>query len=158
MLVRRVAATVHRLPLLVQRDLLFDRVAVAMHVTVKVGHVPRDQRASRVVPRSAADAIARVHGRLSSRRSRAEVRVPGATAGTRRASELHAVLVRTGKAAEVRAVALADAGNEEAHRLLRLLLLRRWRGRLSASGWLSACQRGHDAREQLAHRVAPFSG
>src|SRR6476619_5236967 len=123
MLVRRVASAIHRLPLLVQRELLVDRVAVALNVAVQVRDVERDDRALRVVPRAVANPVACVDGGLTGGRCRAQVGVPGATARTRRTSQCLAVFVRAGEPAEIGPGALANTGHEEAHGLLRLLWL-----------------------------------
>jgi hypothetical protein len=123
MLVRRIASAIYRLPLLVQRELLVDRVAVALNVAVQVRDVECDDRALRVVPRAVADAVARVDGGLTGGRCRAQIRVPGATARTRRTSQCLAMFVGAGESAEVGPAALTDTGHEEAHGLLRLLRL-----------------------------------
>src|SRR4029453_2932653 len=123
MLVRRIAPAIHRLALLVQRELLVDRVAIALDVAVKVRNVECNEGALRVVPWAAADAVARVDRGLAGRRCSAQVRVPRPAARTRRASQRLTVLIRPGKPAEVGAVTLAGAGDEEAHGLLWLLRL-----------------------------------
>src|SRR5512147_714104 len=130
MLVRRVASAIHGLPLLVERELLVDRIAVALNVAVQVRDVERDDRALCVVPWAVANAVARVYGGLTGGRCRAQVRVPGATPRTRRARQCLTMFVRAGKSAEVGPGALADARDEEAHRLLRLL----WLGGVPLSG------------------------
>src|SRR5215203_4162882 len=56
-LIRRVATSIHRQTFLVQREFLVDAVAVPVVVAVKIGHVPRDERTLRVVPRATANAI-----------------------------------------------------------------------------------------------------
>ena len=76
-----------------------------------------DESAARVEPRTVADAVTRVD---RARTLRAQVGVPDhrRTAAGRRAHRL-AVRVGAGQAAVVGAVALADAGDEERHRLWR---------------------------------------
>ena len=99
--------------------LLVDAVAIALHVAVEVGDVVGDQLATRVVPGTRADAIARVHGRLAAWRAGAQVRAPGAPRRRRQAAalrHLRAVGVGAGQAAVVGAVALAHAGDEERRR------------------------------------------
>src|SRR5215203_4226898 len=56
-LIRRVATSIHRQTLLVQREFLVDAVSVPVVVAVKIDHVPRDERTLRVVPRATANAI-----------------------------------------------------------------------------------------------------
>ena len=68
--VRRIAAAVDRLALLVQRGLLGQVVAVA----VQIGDALGDHRALGVLPRAVADAILGVHG---VRALRAEIGAPG---------------------------------------------------------------------------------
>jgi len=92
---------------------LFDGVAV------ELGDVLRDQLTARVVPRAVADPIARVD---RARTLRAQIRVPGRGAAAGRGRELLAVGVGAREAAVVRAVTLADARDEERHRLRRRAL------------------------------------
>src|SRR5262249_56211403 len=76
--VRRVAAPVHRLALLVERRLLADLVAGA----VEVVDVLRDHLALGVLPRALPNPVARVDGRRAAGGLGAEIRVPRVAAGT----------------------------------------------------------------------------
>jgi hypothetical protein len=103
---------------LVERGGLADVVAV-----VQVGQVARDQLALGVEPGAGADAVAcmdrrRAGGRGGRREGagHAEVGAPGLAAGTGRRGQLLAMRVGAGQAAQVGALAAADAGDEEAHR------------------------------------------
>ena len=66
-----------------------------------------------------ADAVLRVHGRLSAGGLGAEVGAPGLAAHARRVGELLAARVGAGESAEVSAVTRAGRGDEEAHGVLR---------------------------------------
>jgi hypothetical protein len=126
--VRLVADAVHLFALLVQRRRLADVVTVR----VQILDVGRDQCAARVEPRSAADAVARVHDTVRPLRARAQVRAPGRITAARCRGQRLAMCIGTGETAEIGAVALPDARDEKAHRLrrrlIRLLPLRLLRG------------------------------
>src|SRR5262249_27260578 len=115
-LVRRIADALDRLAFFSQCGDLREIVAAPGHferVAVQVGHALRDPSVLRVVPRTSADAIARVDGGLSARRARAQIRAPRAVvAGAGGGRELLAVTIGAGEAAEIRALADADAGDE----------------------------------------------
>src|SRR5262249_53881448 len=119
-LVRRVADAFHGVALLGERGDLRQVVAAPRRferVAVQVGHVLRDARVLRVVPRAGADAVGGVDGRLSAAGAGAQVRVPGAVvarAGCGR--ELLAVTIRPGEPAKIGPVPGANAGDEEGHR------------------------------------------
>ena len=115
-LVRLIAAPIDRLAFLGERRLLVQLVAGA----VEVVHAPRDHLALGVLPRPAPDAIACVDARLAAGALRREIGMPRVLAGAGRLSERLAMLVGAGDAAEVRALAGADAGDEERHVVLRL--------------------------------------
>ena len=129
MLVRLVADAVDQLALLVERELLAERVADARlldGVAVQHAAVGRDDLAAEVVPRTVADAIARADG---ARALRAQVGAPHGVALSGGLGQRLAVRVRAGEPAEIRAVALADAGHKERHRLFLRGLGRRGLGR-----------------------------
>src|SRR4051812_9648944 len=119
-LIRRIAYAVDRRVFLRQRELLAERVAqpcLVDRVAMELGQVLRDALAATVVPRAAADPVARAH---RARSLRAQVRVPRrrATAGGGR--ERLAVRIGAGDATEIGAVTFPRARDEEGHRL-------RWR-------------------------------
>src|SRR5688572_7494255 len=102
--VRRIAAAVHRRALFVQSGLLVD-AAVGVQVVDALG----DLLALGVLPRPLADAVARIHG------VGAEVGAPLALAGAGGLGERLAMGVGARKAAKIRALARAGAGDEEGH-------------------------------------------
>ncbi len=79
---------------------------------MQVGHVLRHHHALHVVPRTAADAVARIHraGAL-----RAEIGAPGLAGHACGLGEGGAVGIGPGDAAEIAALAGIGAGDEEAH-------------------------------------------
>src|SRR5436305_251667 len=148
--VHRVAAAAHRLSLLRKRGLLVDLVLVRM----QIGDVLRHHHAVEVLPRALADAIARVDARLAAGRRGAEIGVPVGVLRACGLRKLVAVRVRAFEAAEIGAVALPDAGDEEGHVPLRLLGilslgLRRRRDRCYGGG-----DRRRDSRELHLGSVA----
>src|SRR4029453_7711988 len=100
-LVRRVTTPIYRLALLIQRELLVDRVPVALDVAVQVRDVEGNDGALRVVPRPVADALARVDPGLTGRGRCAEIGMPCPAARACRTSQRLTVLVGAGEAAEV---------------------------------------------------------
>src|SRR5262245_9628074 len=112
-LVGLIAATVDRLSLLGERGLLVQLVTGA----VQAGHAGGNRLALGVLPRTLADAIAGVGGRLTPLGLGREIGAPGvrARAGTGGLSERLALLVGAGEAAEISALARAGAGDEERH-------------------------------------------
>src|SRR5439155_4620264 len=117
-LVRRIADALERLVLLGEYGGLGQVVADASgveRVAVQVGHILRHHRTAGVVPRTLADAIARIHSRLTGNSLRAQISVPGAIPRVGRRRQRLAVLVRAGQAAIVGAVALRGAGYKERH-------------------------------------------
>ena len=105
--------------LLGQRDLLAERVADARlldRVAMQFGDVLGDALACGVVPGSVADPVARIHGAGA---LRAQIGVPRDAAASCGSAKRLAIGISTGDSAEVGAVALADAGDEEGHRLRR---------------------------------------
>src|SRR5882672_10440735 len=108
-LVRRVAAALDRVALLVQRRLLADVALAGM----QLADVTRHHHALGVVPGALADALARVDAGVAARQRGAEVRLPVRLLRARGLGERAAVRVSAFQAAEVGAVALAGAGDEE---------------------------------------------
>src|SRR5206468_8187650 len=129
-----------------ERELLAERVAeprLLDRVAVELADIHRDHRAVRVVPRTVADAIARVDraGAL-----RAQVRMPRyRRAASRGRAELLTVRVGAGQTAVIGAIALGDAGNEERHRL------RRRRGLLREREIRSRHDRHRESQEYQSH-------
>src|SRR5262245_53643822 len=115
MRVRRVATTVHHRALLRQAVLLRQLVVVA----VQVIDARRNDDALRIHPRTLADAITRVDGLVRSFCLLTEIRVPGLATDTRSFCQPLAVAIGTGESAELRAVTVAGAGDEETHGLRR---------------------------------------
>ena len=62
MLVGLIAHPVDLPPVLVERGGFPDVVAVALNISVQIGHVPGDQGSARVVPGAVPDPVARVTG------------------------------------------------------------------------------------------------
>ena len=110
--VRGVAAAVHELAFLVERGLLVQVVRGAVQLRDAVG----DHHALGVAPRPAADAVARVD--RAALGVGAQIGMPGVRAGADAGGERLAVPVGAGEAAEVRALAAADARHEERHRVV----------------------------------------
>jgi len=113
--VRRVAHSIHRQALLGDRVHLVDLIAVADDVAVKIGDVRRDHDALRVVPRTRANSIACMD-RPSAGVRRAKVGTPCAPRRElcpRRLRQRVAMRVRASQTAQVRAVTLPDARDEE---------------------------------------------
>src|SRR5688572_27153159 len=109
--VGRVAAAIHFIPLLGERGVLVDAVVRA----VQIVHVPGDHNAFCVLPRTFADAIARVNRGLVTPSALAQVGAPRLEARAGSRSELVAMLVCSGEATEIRALPVAGAGDEEGH-------------------------------------------
>src|SRR5580704_4709528 len=80
---------------------------------MQLGDIGRDHLALGVSPRTRSDTIARIHRSCS---LCAEIRVPRAAAASDARRDHLAVRVRAGQAAQVGAVSLARAGDEETHR------------------------------------------
>src|SRR5690606_33362024 len=80
-----------------------------------------------VVPWPGADTIAGIDLRQAVARCLAQVRAPSGAAAARRFRKALAVSVGSFEATEVAAISRADAGDEECHRLLLLLLLLSYR-------------------------------
>src|SRR6185503_17116120 len=116
--VGRVARSVDDLALFVQSDGLPDVVAVTLRVAMQLIDVRRDDDALRVVPGTAADAVARVDGQRRACGSLAEIRAPGPAARTGGLRQRLTVLVGARQATQVRAIAEAHTADEEAHRRL----------------------------------------
>src|ERR1051325_8540985 len=124
----RITDAVDGVALLGDRGDLREVVAAARRlerVAVEIRDVLGDACALGVVPRAAADAVARVHGWLAVRCRRAEIRVPRLAACTGGLRQRLTLTVRARQSAEVRAVAATGARDEERHRLGRLRPLRR---------------------------------
>ena len=102
-------AAVDDLALFAERGLLGEVVAGA----VQIGDVLGDHRALGILPRSLADAVARIDGRLAVGGLRREVGAPGFAAGAGGLRQRLAVIVGAGEAAEIAAIADAVAGQEE---------------------------------------------
>ena len=80
-----------------------------------------DDDALGILPRALADAVARVDAGVASRCGRAQIGAPVGLGGSCRLGKGLAVGVGAGEAAEIGAITLADAGDEERHaRLLRV--------------------------------------
>jgi hypothetical protein len=135
---------VHDRAFFIQRVRFVDLIAIALDVPVQIGDVVRDDRAASVVPRPLADAVACVHGRLTTRGRLTEIRAPrpsGRCLQSSGLSHLRAVGIGAGNAAVVGAVTLADARDEE----------RRWAGRASSTtATATLCRR---ARGRLLRRL-----
>ena len=125
--VGRVARPVHHLALLGEGVGLSDVVAIALRVSVQLVDVASDEDTLDVVPGAAANPIARVDGRGGPGRGLAQIRAPRAASRTGRLCQRLTVFVGAREAAQVRAIAETDAGDEKAHWLLWSLrfLLRR---------------------------------
>jgi hypothetical protein len=108
-LVRLIAASVDPVTFFVHRSFLVEIVAVR----VQVGDVVRDLHSLSVVPRTLADAIARIHGRLGIFRASTQVGTPGAVPRSRSCSQLLAVRVGSLQSTEIGPVARSFAGNEK---------------------------------------------
>jgi hypothetical protein len=131
MLVRHVADAIYDPALFVERERLVDAVAIPLHVSVEIGNVIGNELTARVEPRTRANAIPRVHGRLTASRWLTEVGAPRAS-GRRFQSatlgHLRTVSIGSGDAAIVGAVTFTDTGDEE----------RGWTRRATASATASA--------------------
>src|SRR5436190_1181767 len=115
-LVRRVAAPVDDVSFFGQRGLLVEVV-----FAVQLGNVAGNDDSFGVLPRTVADAIARVDCLRAGRRTRAEIRAPGVISRAGRCCERLTMLVCARQPAEIRALAGTRAGHEKSHgRLLRL--------------------------------------
>ena len=87
---------------------------------MQVVDIARNDHTLRVLPGAAPDAITRVH---ATRTARAQVSAPRAVTRAGGLRERLTMAVCTGKPAEIRAFAAADAGYEECHRILGCSLL-----------------------------------
>src|SRR5712672_2416278 len=112
--VGRVAAQFNGIALFIHNIRAGDLVVVA----VQIGDAGGDDSALGILPGAVADTVARIDGAALGSRVRAQIGAPSLGAGTSRSGELLAVLVGACKAAEVRAFAGADAGDEERHIVL----------------------------------------
>src|SRR5262245_12578566 len=116
MLVRHVADAIHDPALFGESERLVDAVAIPLHITVEIGHVVGNELTARVEPRTGADAIPRVHGRLTTSRRLTEIRAPR-TPGRRLEStalgHLRTVGIGSGDATVIGTVAFADTRDEE---------------------------------------------
>jgi len=122
----RIAESVNELSMLVACGLL-EQIAAALRlderVPVKFGKVRRNDgilrrpqlRERPVEPRTGADTVTRVHGRLSGTSLGAEIGVPGVTARADSRRKRLAVRVGACKAAKVSAFTETDAGDEKGH-------------------------------------------
>src|SRR5262245_45380615 len=110
-LVGIIAAAVDLVAVLVERGLLVDVVVVA----VQVIDIFRNRHALGVAPGAVADAVARVHALRGADADRAQIGAPGAVAGACRLSELLAVRVGAGEAAEVGTISDTLTGDEKGH-------------------------------------------
>src|SRR5688572_28169446 len=106
-----VAATVYFVPFLCERGVLVDLVVR----TVQVVDIARDDDALCILPRTFADAVARMDGELIAPIALAQVRAPRAEPCPRRRCQRLAVLVGSRKTAEIGAIAVADARHEKGH-------------------------------------------
>ena len=111
-----VTASIDHLAFFGKRGLLGEVVGAVQFVD-RLG----DDHALGVHPRTLANAVARVHRPGALRR---QIGVPGLAAGAHRLGKLLAMLVGTGQAAEIGALARTHAGHEETH-----IGLQRLRGR-----------------------------
>src|SRR5439155_26525864 len=84
-------------------------------VAVQIAQVLRDAGALGVEPGSLTDAVPSIDPGLTAGRAGAEICVPGAASPARSLSQLLAVLIDAGQAAEVRSFARTGAGDEETH-------------------------------------------
>jgi hypothetical protein len=100
-LVRRIAAPFDRVTLFVERGFLVD-----VWILVQVLDILGDSHALGVLPRSLADAVARIDGLSTVDRALAEISAPGFGACARLARELRAIGVRTRESAKIGAFAL----------------------------------------------------
>ena len=80
---------------------------------MKVVHILGDHLALGVLPGALADAITGVNACISTRGGRAQIRAPVGLGGPDRLGQRPTVRVGTFQAAEVGAVALANAGDKE---------------------------------------------
>src|SRR5256885_7051277 len=110
-LVRRTAPALAPLAFLGQGGLLVDIVVLG----VQLAHALRHHHALGVAPRAFPDARARVYALVASRQCRAQVGAPVRVLGARGFGERVAMRIGAFEAAEIGAVALADAGYEERH-------------------------------------------
>src|SRR6202043_1259677 len=94
-------------------------------VSMQIGEAIRNLFALGVVPRTAADAVARVDGGLTIPKAGAEVGMPGFIPAACRGGKRLADSIGSGRTAEIGSFARTGAGNEKAHRLRRRLLRRR---------------------------------
>src|SRR5580693_1248986 len=108
--VGRVAAAIDDVAFFGKRGLL-GQVILAMQLRDILG----DDDALGIGPGTFADAIAGIGRRLAVSGLRAQISMPGVAAGAGGLRELLAVLIGAGKAAEIGAIAGADAGDEECH-------------------------------------------
>src|SRR5215204_3858235 len=133
--VRRVAAAVDHLALFAERRVL----AEIIRRTMKVGDVFRDHRALGVLPRTASDAVLRIH-RI--RTLCGEVRLPSFAARTGSLRQSLALTVGAFEPAQIAAFAGAVAGDEEGHRVLLCL----HRSAHSERSNRCACKQGQSCR------------
>src|SRR5688572_11039348 len=98
--IRRTATSIHDFTLFIQCRLLLEVVHA-----VQLGDILRDDATLLVLPGPYADPIACVHRRAATGRARAQVSAPLAAFRFGRFGQRDAVLVGTGKAAEIRAFA-----------------------------------------------------
>jgi hypothetical protein len=82
---------------------------------MQFGEILGNDNALGIGPRTFANPVARVHGRLAVRRLRAHVSVPGVATGAGTLRQLLAALVRSFEAADVGAVSGARTGDEKRH-------------------------------------------
>jgi hypothetical protein len=109
--IRRVAGAVDDLALFGERGLLGEVVAGA----VEVGDILGDHDAFRILPRPLADAVARVHRRLTIGRLGRQIGAPGFwRAKACGLGQALAVIVGAGEPAKIAAIADAVAGQEKA--------------------------------------------
>ena len=122
-------AAVHQLAFFRHRVILKQEIGVALDVAMQIGQAGGDEHAVGVVPGAVPDSVARIDGRLFRGAVRAQISAPGAAARTHGAGQLLALGVGAGKTAAMHA-----AGDKEAQRWLRFLVLAQQRGRAQSDG------------------------
>ena len=112
--IHRVTAPAHRLAFFGESRRLGHIDRIRMQVLDALGHhVPLG-----ILPWPFADALARIHPSVAARCRGAQVSLPTGLGSSRGLGQRHAMRVGTLEAAEVAAVALTNAGDEESHRRL----------------------------------------
>src|ERR1700687_6047373 len=99
-----IAIAVDHLALFVQRSLLVDVVGA-----VQIGDILGDHNALRILPRTLADAVARIDRGLAVNRLCREIGVPGLASGTRSLRQCRTLAIRALQTAEVGAFSRSNA-------------------------------------------------